>query len=41
MTGPLTPMSAAAATSAGSLLVVGHSPRLRAWQPSPARRTPR
>ncbi|GGZ15275.1 hypothetical protein GCM10010300_69140 [Streptomyces olivaceoviridis] len=38
MVGLLTPVLAAAAVSAGSLLVVGNSLRLRAWQPSPARR---
>ncbi|MER5614957.1 heavy metal translocating P-type ATPase [Streptomyces sp. NPDC002215] len=37
-TGWLNPMFAAAAMSVSSLLVVGNSLRLRAWQPSPAGR---
>ncbi|KOV60464.1 heavy metal translocating P-type ATPase [Streptomyces sp. MMG1121] len=37
MVGLLNPMLAAAAMSVSSLLVVGNSLRLRAWQPSPVR----
>ncbi|MFF5536439.1 heavy metal translocating P-type ATPase [Streptomyces cinerochromogenes] len=37
MVGLLAPMPAAAAMSVSSLLVVGNSLRLRAWQPSPVR----
>ncbi|GGS61826.1 heavy metal translocating P-type ATPase [Streptomyces cinerochromogenes] len=40
MVGLLAPMPAAAAMSVSSLLVVGNSLRLRAWQPSPVRGRP-
>ncbi|MEU1950178.1 HAD hydrolase family protein, partial [Streptomyces sp. NPDC020125] len=40
MVGLLNPMLAAAAMSVSSLLVVGNSLRLRAWQPSPAGHRP-
>ncbi|MFF0223363.1 heavy metal translocating P-type ATPase [Streptomyces sp. NPDC004629] len=40
MVGLLNPMLAAAAMSVSSLLVVGNSLRLRAWQPSPTGRRP-
>ncbi|MCG0065480.1 MULTISPECIES: heavy metal translocating P-type ATPase [Streptomyces] len=41
LVGLLAPMPAAAAMSVSSLLVVGNSLRLRAWQPSPVRRRTR